>query len=443
MLFQFVERREFQHAHMGGIEHDERSEPSVPSLDPALSTDTPLIAGDQALETELGIRSTEVVPGRCTELQKLVGHAGADHMHANVITSGVAATIAVEAGNGIIRTREQFGAENVLSHDSVCRQHSELWRIDFATTVPPVHWPGTKGRIRTPPIRIALLFLVAAVLACTNASSGEVGEIVSGSPDQIDATGQTTGSTDTGETETETETAAASGDRPDWLGSRTLATTPEGDVITPLTTPSELVDRDFSTIDTIPPPSGGFEGTISPLAGDALNRSTWNPQCPVGVDELSYLSMSFWGFDGAPHQGEMIVHASVAEDVVGVFEKLYDAQFPIEEMRIATTSDLAADPTGDGNMTTSFVCREVTGGTAFSQHAFGLAIDINPFHNPYIKGDRILPELAGVYADRNDQRKGMIVEGDAAIAAFDAIGWGWGGRWNSLKDYQHFSLNNK
>ncbi|MEM7275871.1 MAG: M15 family metallopeptidase [Actinomycetota bacterium] len=33
----------------------------------------------------------------------------------------------------------------------------------------------------------------------------------------------------------------------------------------------------------------------------------------------------------------------------------------------------------------------------------------------------------------------MVVEGDVVVAAFDAIGWEWGGRWRSLVDYQHFS----
>ena len=95
-------------------------------------------------------------------------------------------------------------------------------------------------------------------------------------------------------------------------------------------------------------------------------------------------------------------------------------------------------------MTTAFVCREVVGGSGqFSQHAFGLAVDINPFQNPYIKDDVVLPELATSYTDRTDEKPGMHVEGGPAVAAFDEIGWGWGGRWRTLKDYQHFSLNNR
>jgi len=232
-------------------------------------------------------------------------------------------------------------------------------------------------------------------------------------------------------------------DPPDWLGSRPLPTIEDGSVV-PQTTPEELVDRRFTTFDTLPPPPGDeFEATISPLAGEPLDRSTWETGCPVPVDELRYLTMTFWGFDDRPHTGEMIVNASVADDVVAVFESIYDTRFPIEEMRIVTRADLDALPTGDGNMTTSFVCREVVGGSGFSQHAFGLAIDVNPFQNPYLRGEVVLPELATSYSDRTELTPGMHADGGPVVAAFDEIGWGWGGRWRTLKDYQHFSLNNR
>jgi len=230
-------------------------------------------------------------------------------------------------------------------------------------------------------------------------------------------------------------------ERPDWLGSRVLPTTPAGNV-PPQTTPSELVDRRLQTADTLPPPSD-FTSSIDLLAGEPLERSTWIEGCPVAADDLRYVTVSFWGFDDRPHRGELILHADVTEQLVAVFETLYEARFPIEEMRIVTQADVDAPPTGDGNNTSSFVCRVVTGGSRFSEHAYGLAIDINPFHNPYIKGDVTLPELATAYNDRSRVVPGMIVDGDVVVSAFDDIGWGWGGRWNSLKDYQHFALNDR
>lgn len=231
--------------------------------------------------------------------------------------------------------------------------------------------------------------------------------------------------------------------RPDWLGQRPLPTNEAGfGVAGP--TPVELVDRQFPTIDSLPPPSTvQFASSIEPLTGDALTRSTWREGCPVPPTDLRYLRVSFRGFDGLAHTGELIVAATVAEDIVGVFEQLWEANFPLEEMRIVTTADLDAEPTGDGNNTGSFVCRPVTGGSSFSQHAYGLAIDVNSFHNPYAKGTLVLPELAAAYLDRSNHRPGMLADGDVVVEAFAAIGWQWGGHWTTLKDWQHFSQNGR
>ena len=217
----------------------------------------------------------------------------------------------------------------------------------------------------------------------------------------------------------------------------------QGSVIVQLT-PLPLRSRALATIDTLPAPSSdAFQSSITELAGDPLERSTWNDQCPVGAEDLRYLTVSFVGFDGGTHTGEMIVHADYAEAMVSVFRELYEAGYPIEEMRIVGPVDLLPPSDGDVNNTTSFVCRRVAGTTTFSQHAYGLAVDINPFQNPYVRRATVIPPLAMAYADRSWERPGMIAENDPVVAAFDAIGWQWGGRWNSLKDYQHFSRNGR
>ncbi len=229
--------------------------------------------------------------------------------------------------------------------------------------------------------------------------------------------------------------------RPDWLGQRTLPTDADG-FAEPADTPDELVGRAFASVDTLPPPTDAdFHSTVEPLRGDPLARSSWNEDCPVAVSDLAYLTVSFWGFDELPHTGELIVKNTVADDVVTVFETLFDERYPIEEMRIVTDADIDAPPIGDTNNTSSFVCRVVQGTTVFSEHARGLAIDINPFHNPFLKDDLVLPELAGYYTDRSVAEDALIRDGDAVVGAFASIGWSWGGDWTSLKDYQHFSHN--
>ncbi|MPZ52059.1 MAG: M15 family peptidase [Acidimicrobiia bacterium] len=229
---------------------------------------------------------------------------------------------------------------------------------------------------------------------------------------------------------------------PDWLGTRVLPTDENGlGEVQP--TPPELQDRRFTTEDVLPPPpDDSFHSTIDEVHDDVLERSTWVEDCPITAEDLAYMTVTFVGFDARHHTGELLVDMAVAEDLVFVFEMLFEAEFPIEEMRITSPEDLDAPPTGDGNVTSAFACRPVVGqDSGWSQHALGTAIDINPFHNPYVKDEVVLPELATAYVDRDRGLPGMIEDGDVVAEAFAEIGWTWGGTWNSLKDYQHFSLS--
>ena len=231
--------------------------------------------------------------------------------------------------------------------------------------------------------------------------------------------------------------------RPAWLGTRALPLRDDGfGEVGP--TPPELAPRLLATIDRLPRPAGdGFESTIGPVPPEVLQRSTWHDGCPVGVDDLVYLTVSHVGFDGAIHTGEMIVNAEFGNGVVSVFAELFETGFPIEEMRVVSVLDLDAPPTGDGNNTTSFVCRASVESSNWSEHAYGLAVDINPFHNPYVRGDLVLPELAGFYTNRDRTEAGMIHPGAVAVRAFADLGWEWGGMWSSRKDWMHFSANGR
>lgn len=226
---------------------------------------------------------------------------------------------------------------------------------------------------------------------------------------------------------------------PPWLGKRVLPVDDDGLGIA-TSTPRLLRDRRLATVDRLPPPRGErFVPTIRPLPPEVVKRSTWRPSCPVSRADLSYVTVSFWGFDERPHTGELIVHRSVAREVVSVFRALYRDRWPIEEMRVTTRAELDAPPTGDGNNTSAFVCRPARFARQWSEHAYGRAVDVNPFHNPYVRGELVLPERALSYRDRAWERPGMIEAGDVVTTAFGRIGWGWGGNWTSAKDWMHFS----
>jgi len=225
------------------------------------------------------------------------------------------------------------------------------------------------------------------------------------------------------------------------VGARPLPLRPDGfGKVRP--TPAALADRRLPTRDRLaPPPGGRFRSSVRPVSAAVRARmgATWKPGCPVGLADLRYVTVSFRGFDARAHTGELVVNRGVAAGVVSVFARLYAARFPIEEMRLVTGADLTAHPTGDGNNTAAFVCRAARKQTRWSAHAYGLAVDVNPFQNPYRRGDLVLPELASAYLDRDRYRPGMIHPGDPVTRAFAAIGWTWGGTWRTPKDLMHFS----
>lgn len=159
------------------------------------------------------------------------------------------------------------------------------------------------------------------------------------------------------------------------------------------------------------------------------------------MEDLRLLTVAFWGFDGKPHTGELVVHHQHAGSVLSAFRRLFELRFPIERMQPVDVFGGDDDASMAANNTSGFNCRRSQAGNgAWSEHAYGRALDINPVQNPYIpRSGPIQPPAGEGYADRSQLRPGMIVPGDEVVAAFRSIGWEWGGHWTSSKDYQHFS----
>ena len=133
-----------------------------------------------------------------------------------------------------------------------------------------------------------------------------------------------------------------------------------------------------------PAASGGFSGVGSAI-DDALAArmsASWRPGCPVELADLRYVSVTYHGFDGADHQGELVVAASVADAVVAVFDQLYDNGYPIASMRLVDDFGASDDASMAADNTSAFNCRPVTGGGGWSEHSYGTAIDLNPSRKP-------------------------------------------------------------
>jgi hypothetical protein len=178
---------------------------------------------------------------------------------------------------------------------------------------------------------------------------------------------------------------------------------------------------------------------VSPVTANEL-ASSYHAGCPVGPQQLRALDLSYWGFDGQPHAGRLIVNATVADATVAVFGRLYADRFPIRSMQTVDVYGANDRASMAADNTSAFNCRPVAGSNPprWSAHAYGFAIDVNTVENPYVEGSYVSPPAGAAFTDRSNLRPGMAFTGGALVSAFAAQGWQWGGRWTS-PDYQHFS----
>src|SRR4051794_14525323 len=185
-----------------------------------------------------------------------------------------------------------------------------------------------------------------------------------------------------------------------------------------------------------------FVGTVSPVRQQDV-RFSYRSGCPVAPAELRLVRVSYRGFDGRSHLGALVVNRRVARAVVMVFARLYAAGFPIRRMTPVAAFRGSDDASMAADNTSAFNCRRAVGGSGWSEHAYGMAIDVNPVENPYVLNGHVLPPAGRAYRERSRVRAGMAVSGGVLVGAFASVGWKWGGRWTRSPDYQHFSASGR
>ena len=191
------------------------------------------------------------------------------------------------------------------------------------------------------------------------------------------------------------------------------------------------------------PPTRAFTAAIQSVPEAVRTRMTnksWrdDPQCPRW-DDLAYLELDHVTFDGDTARGELVVAASLASRAAAVFRRLYQLGFPIRQMRLVDDYDANDDRSMSADNSSAFNFRLIAGTNLLSQHALGRAIDINPVENPLRRPDKLLPPEGEAFADRTVIRPGMIVRPGPVVAAFDELGWEWGGDWRHAFDDHHIA----
>lgn len=184
---------------------------------------------------------------------------------------------------------------------------------------------------------------------------------------------------------------------------------------------------------------------VSEIPDDVFERmqgKSYKADCRVPREELRYVHILHTGFDGETKEGELVVNRAIADDVLDIFEKLYEASYPIEKVRLVDEYDADDEASMSDNNSSSFNYRCISHTNKISKHGLGMAVDINTLYNPYVKtvdGElTIEPAGAGDYVDRNADFPYKIDHDDLCYQLFTEHGFTWGGDWTSCKDYQHF-----
>lgn len=199
----------------------------------------------------------------------------------------------------------------------------------------------------------------------------------------------------------------------------------------------EAVNRYFEQFG----PSSGPGFYSAPLPDSVFARMT-GVSFPEGAvvprEELCYLRLSHYDFDGCEKVGEMVCHREIAQDLVEIFRALYEARYPIRSIRLIDDFGGEDEASMRADNTSCFNYRAKTGMRSLSKHALGLAVDVNPLENPYVRPSGVRPAEASPYADRTKEFAHKIDRNDLCYKLFREHGFSWGGDWRSVKDYQHF-----
>jgi len=166
-----------------------------------------------------------------------------------------------------------------------------------------------------------------------------------------------------------------------------------------------------------------------------------DPKCPKSIRKRQKLiRLKYYSFDGRVHQGQMVLDKDLVRDVKKVFDVALKEKFPIKsvipisDMRFRKNGRWDDDLSMAAGNSSSFNYREITGGGRLSNHAYGRAVDLNTFQNPYIKGKISLPSGAKY----DPTAPGTFTADNPIVKTFISLGWAWGGNWKSPTDYQHF-----
>lgn len=181
---------------------------------------------------------------------------------------------------------------------------------------------------------------------------------------------------------------------------------------------------------------------ISDAVFARMEGKSYKAGCTIPRSELRYIRALHITAEGEIKRGEMVVNRAISDQVLTILRKLFEAKYPIERMVLVDDYNADDEASMAANNSSSFNYRTTPGGTRLSAHSRGMAIDINPLYNPYVKNSNgkviVAPKSATAYIDRSGNFPYKITDDDICCRLFKEYGFEWGGEYKTIKDYQHF-----
>jgi peptidoglycan L-alanyl-D-glutamate endopeptidase CwlK len=193
--------------------------------------------------------------------------------------------------------------------------------------------------------------------------------------------------------------------------------------------------------------------------------------CPDSIlAKQQLLRVFYFGEDKKLHQGQVVVHESLVKDVSDLFEMLVRKELPVNsvvpvsDQRFAMREYVAPRQytvtwddhlSMEANNSSSFNYRRIITADGekkmLSLHALGMALDINPVHNPcygnpqHTDTENFSKEAAaghrskvphnGIYDPEHPQ---SMTSRHPIVLFLQERGWTWGGTWGNPLDLHHF-----
>jgi peptidoglycan L-alanyl-D-glutamate endopeptidase CwlK len=173
---------------------------------------------------------------------------------------------------------------------------------------------------------------------------------------------------------------------------------------------------------------------LNPIIDSAMNlqEALAGIEIPANIkNSLTIIEVQYISFDELLHQGQLVLHKDLTNEVIEIFKEIVRLRFPIQHVIPIVAYAWDDEASMSANNTSAFNYRLIYATNTPSNHSYGRAIDINPLLNPYTAIDGSVQPQGATY---EPARPGTIQHGDPLVSAFGDRGW----HWLAERDWQHF-----